>query len=101
MLCNNSLFVGQLYEDKSLALHARDLIFFTTDLQTVNYYTTIHALELIYFLIIYDFLFYMYNSNFWDKMCGQKLLLYKGMILVLRIKENLPTHSQIYESAFP
>ena len=41
-LCNNSLFVGQLYEDKSLALRARDLIFFTTDLQTVNYYTTIH-----------------------------------------------------------
>ena len=32
---NNSLFVGQLYEDKSLALHARDLIF-TTDLQTMN-----------------------------------------------------------------
>ena len=50
LLCNNSLFVGQLYEDKSLALRARDLIFFTTDLQTVNYYTTIHALELIYFL---------------------------------------------------
>ena len=41
-LCNNSLFVGQLYEDKSPALRARDLIFFTTDLQTVNYYTTIH-----------------------------------------------------------
>ena len=38
LLSNNSLFVGQLYEDKSLALHARDLIFFTTDLQTVNYY---------------------------------------------------------------
>ena len=36
LLCNNSLFVGQLYEDKSLALHACDLIFFTTDLQTVN-----------------------------------------------------------------
>ena len=34
--------VGQLYEDKSLALHARDLNIFTTDLQTVNYYTTIH-----------------------------------------------------------
>ena len=34
---NNSLFVGQLYEDKSLALRARDLIFFKTDLQTVNY----------------------------------------------------------------
>ena len=43
LLCNNSLFVSQLYEDKSLALRARDLIFFTTDLQTVNYYTTIHC----------------------------------------------------------
>ena len=31
------LFVGQLYEDKSLALRAHDLIFFTTDLQAVNY----------------------------------------------------------------
>ena len=37
LLSNNSLFVGQLYEDKSLVLRARDLIFFTTDLQTVNY----------------------------------------------------------------
>ena len=26
LLCNNSLFVSQLYEDKSLALRARDLI---------------------------------------------------------------------------
>ena len=43
LLCNNSLFVGQLYEDKPLALGTRDLIFFTTDLQTVNYYTTIHC----------------------------------------------------------
>ena len=43
LLWNNSLFVGQLYEDKSLALPARDLIFFTTDLQTVNFYTTIHC----------------------------------------------------------
>ena len=43
LLCNNSLFVGQLYEDKSLALRTRDLIFFTTDLQTVNYCTTIHC----------------------------------------------------------
>ena len=42
-LSNNSLFVGQLYEDKSLALRALDLIFFTTDLQTVNYYLTIHC----------------------------------------------------------
>ena len=43
LLCNNLLFVGQLYEDKSLALRDRDLIFFTTDLQTVNYYTAIHC----------------------------------------------------------
>ena len=43
LLSNNSLFDGQLYEGKSLALHARDLIFFTTDLQTVNDYTTIHC----------------------------------------------------------
>ena len=43
LLSNNSLFDGQLYEDKSLALRARDLIFFTTDLQTVNYYSTIHC----------------------------------------------------------
>ena len=43
LLFNNSLFVGQLYEDKSLALRALDLIFFTTDLQTVNCYTTIHC----------------------------------------------------------
>ena len=45
LLSNNSLFVGQLYEDKSLALRARDLIFFKTDLQTVNYYSTIHCLS--------------------------------------------------------
>ena len=43
LLSNNSLFVGQLYEDISLALRARDLIFFTTELQTVNYYSTIHC----------------------------------------------------------
>ena len=43
LLSNNSLFVSQLYEDKSLALRARDLIFFTTDLQTMNYYSTIHC----------------------------------------------------------
>ena len=39
---NNSLFVVQLYEDKLLALHIRDWIFFTTDLQTVNYYSPMH-----------------------------------------------------------
>ena len=43
LLTNNSLFVGQLYKDKSLALHARDLIFFITDLQTVNYYASNHC----------------------------------------------------------
>ena len=39
----NSLFLGQLYEDKSLALHARDLICFTTDLQAVNYISANHC----------------------------------------------------------
>ena len=43
LLSNNSLFVCQLYKDKSLALLAHDLIFFTTDLKTVNYYSTIHC----------------------------------------------------------
>ena len=44
LLSNNSLFGGQSYEVKSLALHARDSIFFfTTDLQTVNYYSAIHC----------------------------------------------------------
>ena len=42
-LSNNSPFVGQLQEDKSLALRARDLIFFTTDNQTANYFSTIHC----------------------------------------------------------
>ena len=41
LLCNNSLFVGQLYEDKSLALHARDLIFFTTDLPFLSLFSQI------------------------------------------------------------
>ena len=43
LLSNSSLFVSQLYEDKSLMQHARELIFFTTDLLTVNYYTTFTA----------------------------------------------------------
>ena len=51
LLRNNSLFVSQLYEDKSLALRARDFIFFTIDLQTVNYLLLNNSLlELIYFL---------------------------------------------------
>ena len=43
LLSNNSLFVRQLYQDKSLTLRTSDLIFFTTDLKTVNYYSTIHC----------------------------------------------------------
>ena len=43
LLSYNSLFVVQLYEDKSFAMRARDLIFFTTDLHTVNYYSTNHC----------------------------------------------------------
>ena len=42
LLSNNSPFVGEFYEDKSLVVHASDLIF-TTDIQTVNYYSTIHC----------------------------------------------------------
>ena len=43
LLSNKSQFVGQLLVDKSLALRARDLIYFTTDLQTEIYYSTITA----------------------------------------------------------
>ena len=53
LLSNNSPFVGQLYEDKSLALRARDLIFFTTDLQRELLLNN-SLLELIYFLINAD-----------------------------------------------
>ena len=42
LLSNILLFVGQLYADKLLVLRARDLPCFTTDLQTVIYYSTIH-----------------------------------------------------------
>ena len=50
LLSNDSLLVGQLYEDKSLALHACDLIS-TIDNQTVNYYCQNNSLlGLIYFL---------------------------------------------------
>ena len=44
LLSNYSLFISQLYEDKSLALRAHDLIFFTTDLQTVNYCSINHPI---------------------------------------------------------
>ena len=48
LLSYNSQFVAQLYEDKSLA---GDLIFCTTDLQTVNYYTKNHCQSLNMHLI--------------------------------------------------
>ena len=41
-LRNNSLLVCQFYKEKPLALCARNLIF-TTDLKTVNYYSSIHC----------------------------------------------------------
>ena len=50
LLSNISQFVGQLYEDKSLALRARDLISFTTDFQTVKLFLNNSLLELMYFL---------------------------------------------------
>ena len=49
LLSNNSLFVGQLYENKSLGLHIHDLIYFTTDLET---FLNNSLLELIFFLNI-------------------------------------------------
>ena len=48
LLKNISLFVGQLYEDKSLVLRACDLIF-TTDLQSELLLINNSLLELIYF----------------------------------------------------
>ena len=57
LLSNNSLFVVQLYEDKSLALSASDLIFFTTDLQTViitQHFTVRADLSLKYRLNLFD-----------------------------------------------
>ena len=50
LLSNNSLFVSQLYKDKSLRLRARDLIFFTTDLQKGELLHNNSLLELVYFL---------------------------------------------------
>ena len=47
--CNNSLFVGQLLRRSNHERAARVIYLRTNDRQTVNYYTTIHALERIYF----------------------------------------------------
>ena len=49
---DNSLFFGQLYENKSLVLHTHDLIF-TNDFQIVNYYSIFRYIQLIYFLNIF------------------------------------------------
>ena len=48
LLSNNSLFVSQFNEDKSLALHTRDLMFFTTTNGELLLNNSL--LELIYFL---------------------------------------------------
>ena len=56
LLSINSLFVGQMYKDISLALRARDLIFFTTDPNSELLLNN-SLLELIYFLnIVHDML---------------------------------------------
>ena len=49
LLSNNSLFVGQLYKDKSLALRARDLIFFYNWPPNSELLLKNSLLELIYF----------------------------------------------------
>ena len=47
-----------MYEDESLALRARDLIFFTIDLQTVNYYPTIDCfLNNVHYIALSHLLF--------------------------------------------
>ena len=43
LFSDNPLFVGKLYEYKSLALRNLGLMFFTTDLQAVDYYSTINC----------------------------------------------------------
>ena len=49
LLSNNSLFGGQLLRRLNHEREARVIYLLSTDRQTVNYYSTIHALELIYF----------------------------------------------------
>ena len=53
LLGNNSLFAGQVYEHKSLALWAHDSIIFTTDLQTVKcYYSTLYSISSFTFIMM-------------------------------------------------
>ena len=49
LLSNNSLSGGQLQRRSNHERAARVIHLHTYDRQTVNYYSTIHALELIYF----------------------------------------------------
>ena len=49
LLCNISLFGGQLLRRSNHERAVRVIYLRSTDRQTVNYYSTIHALELIYF----------------------------------------------------
>ena len=49
LLSNNSLFGDQLKRRSNHEREARVIYLLTTDRQTVNYYSTIHAIELIYF----------------------------------------------------
>ena len=63
LLSYNSLFVGQLYKDRSLALHARDLIFLTNDLEKRKLLLNNTLLELIYFLTFKHFLLRKNNKR--------------------------------------
>ena len=88
LLNNNLLFVGQLYEDKSLVLCAHDLIFFTTALQIVNY------LELIFFFIIASFC--SLEGQFESKIESWKIQNSKTRCLAIRL---IVTVSMLY--SFP
>ena len=87
LLNNNLLFVGQLYENKSLVLCAHDLIFFTTDLQTVNY------LELIFFVFIIAS-FCSFNGQFESKIESWKIRNSKTRCLAIRL---IITVSMLYQ----
>ena len=71
LLRNNALFVGQLYKDISLAVCARDLIFFTNYNPKSELLFNNSLLELIYFLILTHL---AYRVN------GRKNVLYQTII---------------------
>ena len=86
LLSNNSLFVSQLYEDKSLALRACDLIFFTTDLQNSE------LLELSYFLNKHCLL--DTPAKYWSI---KRSTIKHTHILYIYSKESLPDHQTLKE----